>query len=139
MKKFIHLLFLVSLFIIFSCGGGTTSEDKESSGEVSEEASEEATTEKSDKPGDKVLKDCDDFLDSYEEWITLYIQVLKEYQKNPYDSKTIAKYTEAATEAAKWAEDWTKLHTCMYNEKYQKRFEEIAASISKSLEEEGIE
>lgn len=135
MKKFISLLCFVSLVIIYSCGGGTTSEDKESSGE----ASEEVTAEKSDQPDDKALKDCDDFLDSYEEWITLYIKVLKEYQKNPYDSKTIEKYTEAATEAAKWAEDWTKLYSCMYNEKYQKRFEEIAASISKSLEEEGIE
>ncbi len=134
MKKLISLLCFVSLVIIYSCGGGSTSSDKESAGE----ASEDVTTKKSIKESDKEIKNCDDFLDSYEEWITLYIQVLKEYQKNPYDSKTIMKYTEAATEAAKWSQDWTKLHTCMYNEKYQKRFEEIAAKVSKSMEELGL-
>ena len=134
MKKLISLLCFVTLVIIYSCSGGSASGEKESS----DKASEEVKNDKKGK-GSGAIKDCDDFLDRYEEWITLYIEALKEYQQNPMDSKAMMKYTAAMSEASTWAQDWTKLHACAYNEKYQKRFEEIADEASKAMEELGFE
>lgn len=135
MKNLIELLFFVLLVIIYSCGGGTTSDIDESD----KESGKELKSEKKGKSSSEVIKDCDDFLDRYEEWITLYIKVLKDYKKNPYDSKAMVKYSEAMQEAATWAQDWANLSTCIYNKKYQKRFEEIAEKANKELEELGFE
>ncbi len=135
MKKFISILCFVLLAVIYSCGGGSTSGDKESS----DEASEKVQSGKSSKEKGEAIADCDDYLDQYEKWIILYIEALKEYKENPHDNKTLMKFSEAMSEAPRWAEEWINLHACAYNEKYQKRFEEIANKANKAMEELNFE
>ncbi len=131
MKKLLGLLFIASMLIFFSCGGGKTGSE--------EESSKEARSKKI-KGGDaELISTCDEFLDHYEEWVDLYIKALKEYKENPFDSETVKKYSEAMSEASVWAQDWTKMHVCAMKEKYQKRFEEIADKATKALEEIGAE
>ena len=135
MKKLLGLLFIASLLISFSCGGGKTG--------GKEKSSKESTKEKKSKKikeGDaELITTCEDFLDRYEEWVDLYIEVLKAYKENPYDAETLNKYSETMSEASVWAQDWTKMHVCAMKEKYRKRFEEIADKASKALEELGFE
>jgi hypothetical protein len=135
MKKLLSLLFIASLVTICSCGGGTSGNRDESS----EKSSTEAKSLKKGKAGNDLVSTCEDFLDSYEEWIDLYIEAIREYKENPYDKDKMTKYMQAMTEASEWGQDWVKLHTCAMQEKYQKRFEEIADRATKELEEMGIE
>ncbi len=135
MKKLLSLLFVASLVIFYSCGGGKSSDRDESSGK----SSTEAKSLKKSKTGDDLISTCEDFLDSYEEWVDLYIEAIKEYRENPYDKDKMTKYMQAMTEASVWTQDWVKLHTCAMQEKYQKRFEEIADRANRELKEMGIE
>ena len=135
MKKLLSLLFVASLMIICSCGGGKSGNNEESQ----EESSSEAKSMKKDKAGDNLISTCEDFLDSYEEWVDLYIEAMRDYKENPYDKDKMTKYMQAMTEASVWAQDWVKLHTCAMQLKYQKRFEEIADRVNKELEAMGIE
>jgi hypothetical protein len=134
MKKFLGLLFITSLIFFFSCGG-----EKSESKEKSKKSQEETGTKKI-KGGDSgSISTCDDFLNRYEEWVDLFIAALKAYKKNPFDSETMKKYSEAMSEASVWVDDWTKMHVCAMKEKYQKRFEEIADKANKALEDIGAE
>ena len=135
MKKLLGLLFIVSLLISFSCGGGKTGGEEKSS----KESTKEKKSKKEKSSSKEIISTCEDFLDRYEEWVDLYIAALKAYKENPFDSETMQKYTEAMSEASVWVEDWTKMYTCAAREKYQKRFEEIADKASKALEEIGAE
>lgn len=134
MKTLLSLLFIASLLIFFSCSGGKSGSEEESSEESSKE-----TKSKKKSSGTELISSCDDFLDRYEEWVDLYIEVLKAYKENPYDAETMNKYAETMSEASVWAQDWTKLHVCAAREKYRKRFEEIGDKVSKALDELGAE
>ena len=134
MKKLLSSLFIASLLIFFSCSGGKSGSEEKSS----EKSSKETKSEKKSR-GTELIASCDDFLDRYEEWVDLYIEVLKAYKQNPYDAETMNKYAETMSEASVWAQDWTKLHVCATREKYRKRFEEIGDKVSKALDELGAE
>jgi len=136
MKKLLSLLFVASLIIIYSCGGGKSGNKDEPS---EERSSTEAKSMKKDKAGDDLISNCEDFLDSYEKWVDLYLEAIRGYKENPYDKDKMTKYMQAMTEASVWAQDWVKLHTCAMQDKYQKRFEEIADRVNKELEAMGIE
>jgi tRNA U54 and U55 pseudouridine synthase Pus10 len=135
MKNILSILFIASLLFFFSCGG-EKSGGKE---KYEEESSKEAKSKKKKSRDTEVISTCDDFLDRYEEWVDLYIEALKAYKENPFDSETMKRYSEAMSEASVWAQDWSKLHVCAMREKYQKRFEEIADKANKALEEIGAE
>jgi hypothetical protein len=135
MKKLLNLLFVISLVIIWSCGGGKTGGSDESA----EKSPSEAKSLKKSKAGDELISSCEDFLDSYEEWVDLYIEAIRAYKDDPLNKDKMTKYMQAMTEASVWAEDWVKLHTCAVQEKYQKRFQEIADKAEKELEGMGFE
>jgi tRNA U54 and U55 pseudouridine synthase Pus10 len=135
MKKLLNLLFVISLVIIWSCGGGKSG----SSDESTEKSQSETKSMKKSKTEDELISSCEDFLDSYEEWVDLYIEAIRAYKDDPLNKDKMTKYMQAMTEASVWAEDWVKLHTCAVQEKYQKRFEEIADKAEKELEEMGFE
>jgi hypothetical protein len=132
MKKFLYAFIMLSFFL-FSCGGG---------GEQKTEASDEAVeTEQSDEvtdAGDQEIKDCDDFLDRYDEWSDEYLKVMKSWKENPADPEVGEKYMELSEDMGEWYTDWTNYMQCASSEKYQKRFEEIAEKIDKGLEELGF-
>ncbi len=135
MKNSFHLLFVVLLVVIWSCGGGKTGSNDESA----EKSQSEAKSLKKNKAGDELISSCEDFLDSYEEWVNLYIEAIRAYKDDPFNKDKMTKYMQAMTEASVWAEDWVKLHTCAMQEKYQKRFQEIADKAEKELEGMGLE
>ena len=125
MKNLLYLL-AISLFILFS-GCGNAPKDKASQ-------DEEVTEESADK-----IKDCDEFLDRYEEWMDEYLAMLEDFMKNPMDAELSTKYMELAGEAMNWSTQWSALYDCAGKEKYEKRFEEIAEKAEKKLEEMGLD
>jgi hypothetical protein len=134
MKKILNLLFVISLVVVWSCGGGKSGGSDESD----EKSASEAKSLKKSKAGDELISSCEDFLDSYEEWVDLYIEAIRAYKDDPLNKDKMNKYMQAMTEESVWAEDWVKLHTCAMQEKYQKRFEEIADKAARELEGMGF-
>ena len=121
MKKLIYLFALLGIFTIYSCGGSGTNEAKE-----------DTTKEKSG-----TVKDCDDFLTHYEEWIDDYIQLLDNYFNNPTE-ETVARYMEVMQEAMQWSTKWITLIDCAGDEEYEKRFEALTKKIEDKMTDLGL-
>lgn len=126
---------LVATFILVSCGG-SKKDVKEDAQNVLEEVIEDA--EESSEFAE--AKNCDEFIDQYEEWMDNYIDLLDKYMKNPMDATLMEDYMKVAEEGTNWMTQWTtKLMPCAAKEKYQKRFDEISERADKKLAEMGIE
>ena len=88
----------------------------------------------------KKAKDCDEFIDQYEEWMDDYIILIDKYLKNPMDATLMEEYMKVAEESISWMSQWsTNLAYCASIEKYQKRFDEISEKAEKKLKEMGID
>jgi len=132
MRTYLNAL-VVAIILLTSCGQRQSSKDKS-------ENQEEASTVLQDNDDFDKAKDCDEFIDQYEEWMNNYVELLEKYMKNPTDATISSEYLKVAQESMNWLTQWnSKLYFCAAKEKYQKRFEEITAVAEKKLEELGIE
>ena len=132
MKTFISVIFCASLLFL-SCGNN---QSKDESNKNSPESSEELMD--SNEIGE--AKDCDEFINQYEEWMDDYIKMIDKYMKNPADATLLNEYMKLAQEGSTWMNQWNgKLSYCASKEKYQERFDEITEKAEKKLKEMGIE
>ncbi len=130
MKKLIFLLAIFGFLLYSGCGNAP--KDKGSN-------DEEVTEESGDsKKSDDEIKNCDDFLNKYEEWMDDYLALLEKYLENPLDADMGAKFMELSGEAVNWATQWGAMYDCANDEKYEKRFDEIEKKAEKKLEEMGL-
>jgi hypothetical protein len=130
MKTFISILLFASL--LFSACGNSESKDQDKTD----------STEISDEDPTKVgeAKDCDEFIDQYEEWMDNYIVMIEKYMKNPADATLLNEYMKLAQEGMTWMNQWnSKLFYCASQDKYQERFDEISEKADKKMKELGIE
>ena len=112
---------LLALFATYSCGGGSQKE-----------------TDTKDELKSVTIKDCDDFLAHYEEWVDDYLKVLDDYFKNPADPELASRYMELMQEAMNWSTKWSALVDCADDEEYEKKFEEISRQIEEKMKEMGL-
>ena len=132
MKFFMPIIFLAAV-VLTSCG---TKQTKEESNTESDPISEESIE------GNDVdeAKNCNEFIDQYEEWMDNYVVLIEKYMKNPMDAALSEEYMKLAQEGMSWMNQWnSKLIYCGSVDKYEKRFEEISEKAEKKLEEMGIE
>ncbi len=122
MKKLIYLIAILGLFMNYSCSSSKSDKEKSDKNELKAET----------------IKDCDDFLEHYEEWVDNYIQVLDDYFKNPADPDNASKYMELMQEAMQWSTKWAALVDCADDPEYEKKFEDISLKIEEKLKELGI-
>lgn len=120
MKKLIFFVAILGLFMNYSCSSSKS--EKENKSELKAAS----------------IKDCDDFLEHYEEWVDDYIEVLDAYFNNPADAEIASKYMELMQEAMQWSTKWTALVDCADDEKYEKKFEEISNKVEEKLKELGL-
>lgn len=121
MKKIFYFIGVLFVFSMFACSSG--------SGTKSDETN---------KLESEVIKDCDDFLNHYEEWGDKYIEVIDAYMKNPADEKIAAQYMDLMQETLNWSSKWSTLSQCADNKEYSERFEEVAKEVEQKLREIGL-
>lgn len=132
MKFFIPILFLTALLFTSCSNKQSKEESTKDSDPISEESLENNDLEEA--------KNCDEFIDQYEEWMDDYVELIEKYMKNPMDAALSEEYMKLAQEGMNWMNQWnSKLLYCASMEKYEKRFEEISDKAEKKLEEMGIE
>ena len=133
--KYLISLMIGSMIILSSCGNNPQSEQEKAT-----EATEEAYEKAVDEADLKEAKDCDEFIDQYEEWMDDYCVLLEDYMKNPMDASLMEKFQEMGLKANFWMTQWTgKLYQCASREKYQKRFDEISEKAEKKMKELGLD
>ena len=102
--------------------------------------STELSKEESDSKKITEAKDCDEFIDQYEEWMDDYIKMIDKFMKNPMDATLSSEYMKLAQDGMVWMNQWNgKLYYCASKDKYQERFDEITEKAEKKLKELGIE
>ncbi len=131
MKTYFLIIFCTAL--LFTSCGNNESKDKK------QKPTEEVLKSAEDEDF-KEAKNCDEFIDKYEEWMDNYLVLLEKYMKNPMDAKLGEEFTKLAQESMYWMEQWSgKLAVCASKEKYEKRFNEISERAEKKMKELGIE
>ncbi|MCK4466373.1 MAG: hypothetical protein KAU83_11745 [Bacteroidales bacterium] len=135
MKTFMSIIFFTAM-LLTSCGISQSKEEKEESTNETDLILDQSA-ETSDL---KEAKNCDEFIDQYEEWMDNYIILIDKYLKNPMDATLSQDYMKQAQKGIVWMNQWnSKLTYCASKEKYQKRFDEISEKAEKKLKEMGIE
>jgi len=132
MKNLLYAFFMLSFFL-FSCGGGG-----EKSTDQNDEAVKTEQSEAVDEGGELTIKDCNEFLDRYDEWTDEYLKVVESYLKDPANMEVNKRYVELTESLSTWATDWVSYAQCASKEKYAQRFEEIGDKLEKGLEELGL-
>lgn len=136
MRTIISILF-ISALLFASCGSNQSAKEQ---CENSVESTEEVSSESAESEDLEETKNCDEFIDQYEEWSDDYIELLEKYMNNPMDASLSKKFMEQSEKATFWMTQWnSKLVYCASQEKYQKRFDEISERADKKLKELGIE
>ena len=131
--KNLSFAFIMLSFFLFSCGG--------SSDQTTGDGDEAVTTEQSDETigdGDLTIKDCDDFLDKYDQWTDDYLKVMKAFKEDPTNVEITQEYSLLSESMGTWATDWTNYLECAASKKYQKRWEDISDKLEKGLNELGF-
>lgn len=93
------------------------------------------------KSGKKEVKnkDCEDFLDEYEQWMDEFVDLMRKYKDNPIGLVSDPAYTTTMSEGITWATDWMqKPTTCIGSSYYQKRFDAIQEKSKKKMKELGL-
>ncbi len=127
MKKTFYLLIMLSFFL-FSCGG--------SSDQATEQNGEAVNTEQGDE---QTIKDCDDFLDQYEQWTDDYLEVLEAYTKDPTNIEISKDFVALSQSMENWYLQWTDYIQCASNPKYEKRWQAISDKVDNKMEELGMD
>ena len=123
MKKLTFLIAIVSILGFTSCNSSKS--DNKDADQKEEKVS-------------KSIKDCDDFLEHYEEWIDEYLEIIDAYFKNPADETIATKYMALLQEGMGWSTKWITLVDCADDEEYEKRFEEISKKVEDKMTEIGL-
>ncbi len=133
------LLALCSVFLL-----GISCKKKPKSGEVVEDDSEIVISsskdgESTDTADFEKAKDCDDFIDQYEEWSEEYIAFLSKYKDDPVKAVTSPEYSQMMQKASSWSQQWLTLSvSCARHTKYEERVKEISDNMEKKMEELGF-
>ncbi len=131
MKK-INVAFLLLFGILAACGGSQTSNSEQTT--ETPESGANGIEYKSEE-----IKDCDEFLDRYEDWVDDYLALMDKYMASPMDMELAQEFMTLGQEATDWVMQWSEdSYPCVAQEKYQKRFDEISEKADKKMEELGF-
>ncbi len=129
------ILLLVVLLISFSCKTKSSDEDKSNETEITLSDNEVSV----DEDDTEEIKDCDDFIDQYEEWSDEYIAFMSKYKDNPMKAVTSPEYSQMMLKASSWSQEWLSISvSCAQNSSYSERVEEISDRMEKKIEELGF-
>jgi len=128
---------LLIFFLFLGCSDSETNDKNNEN--VSSENSEVEFFKTENSSQVKDIETCDEFLDSYEEWMDTYIKILAKYKDDPVGLATSKEYNKLIKEAVNWATLWGRNHfMCAQNEKYAKRFNEIQERSVQKQKELGL-
>ena len=85
------------------------------------------------------VKDCDDFINQYEEWSEEYVAFLSKHKDDPIKAVTSPEYSQMMLKASSWSQEWLSLSiSCAQNSSYEKRVSEISDRMEEKIKELGF-
>ena len=130
---------IFSLSVLLCLGSCKKKTENETSSETDAVTLTGQETTESSEHSEENLKDCDDFIDQYEEWSEEYIAFMTKYKDDPVKAVTSPEYSEMMLKASTWSQQWLSLSvSCAQNSKYEERVEEISNRMEQKMEELGF-
>lgn len=114
---------------------------KETSSEKSEDVATEITETKEGKKvvAPKKIKNCDDFLDTYEAWSNNILEVMAKHKDDPIGLATSSEYINTMTKGVGFIQDWGTISTsCAMNPTYETRMKTIQKNMEARQKELGF-
>jgi len=87
----------------------------------------------------KDIKDCDDFLDTYESWTDDLITLMAKHKDDPVTLAMSPDYVNTMMEGVTFIQDWNTIATsCATDDSYEKRMKEIQQKMEDKQKELGF-
>ena len=134
MKTKISLI-LCAFLLLIACNKKVS--DTKNKTEVS---TEENKVEKVSKQNSsETIKDCDDFLNTYEKWTGDLITLMAKYKDDPVTLATSPEYMDTMMKGMNFSKQWVTISTsCSTDDTYSKRMKEIQQRMEEKQKELGI-
>lgn len=131
-----NLLFIiVAIFFLIACGNDASHKEKEATIITNVETRENTTTLSSNE----VIKDCEDFINRYEEWSDQLLTIMAKYKENPIGLATSSEYIDTMTKGINFIQDWeTIAFSCATNPTYETRMKAIQEKMETRQKELGF-
>lgn len=130
---------IVAAFLISFCLLAQSCKKKSKIEESSDDTEVVFDSEESVEEDFEGIKNCDDFLDQYEEWSEEYVAFLSKYKDNPMKAVTSPEYAEMMLKASSWSQEWMSLSvSCAQNSSYEERVKEISENMEEKMKELGF-
>ena len=99
-----------------------------------EQANAKSNSEKSSK-----IKDCDDFLNTYEKWANDLIELMAKHKDDPVTLATSPEYINTMMESTNYLRDWQTIAvSCAQDDSYEKRMKTIQDNLVHKQKELGL-
>ena len=133
MKNILALFMVCSLMILSACG-----DKNKNAPEEAEVVTGKSEVSANDLKTDRI-KDCDDFLERYEDWANTLMDLIEEHKDDPISLVTSPEYTKTMAASTTFMQDWQTISvSCAANPYYEKRMDEIQENIKKRNDELGL-
>jgi len=132
----INILFVLFAVVCFTaCGDKTSDAEKEAA--VVELLEDIEEGKKSKAPEN--IKDCDDFLDTFENWTLDLIALMENHEGDPVGLATDTAYTNTMLKGVDFMQHWATISvSCATNPNYESRMKAIQGNMEKRQKELGF-
>ncbi|WP_299550128.1 hypothetical protein [Seonamhaeicola sp.] len=101
--------------------------------------SHKALEPKNPTASSKGIKDCDDFLNTYETWANDFLALMAKHKDNPIELVSSPEYSKTLTKSTQFMQAWQNIAlSCASNEHYSKRMKVIQQRLEKKKKELGL-
>ncbi|MEL6811333.1 MAG: hypothetical protein AAFP76_08375 [Bacteroidota bacterium] len=131
--KNLSFLLLLFIFPMISCGDKPSEEQKEANVVLDAEPANgiEAPSEK--------IKDCEDFMDTYETWSDDILELMEKHKKDPVTLATSPEYVNTMMKGVGFMRDWETISfSCATDPSYEARMKAIQEKMEAKQKELGF-
>jgi len=133
--KYISILIITLSFAFLSCDKKT----KDAVGENQVEAEVDTKSNKVKTTSSARIKDCDDFLDTFEVWTLDLISLMENHEGDPVGLAMDSAYTNTMIKGVDFMQDWDTISvSCATDSSYESRMKAIQENMEKRQKELGF-
>ena len=124
------IIFIICLcFLISAC-------KDEKKADIKSENSNEIVLENTNS---EPIKDCEDFLNTYDTWTNELIELMAKHKDDPVTLATSPEYVNTMMKGVNFIQDWETISfSCATNANYSKRMKEIQNKLNEKQKELGL-
>ncbi len=128
------ILLIICLVLLVSCADKASDKKNDELIISQTDAKEDKKTASSEK-----IKNCEDFIDTYESWSNELLELMEKYEGNPVGLATSSEYITTMGKGVDFIQSWENIAvSCAMNPSYETRMKAIQENMEKRRKELGF-